>query len=661
VKTHHKIILILTIITLSLLGAKAYRDYLNLNATYQVITKKESESLANLYVIFFQAYKEAFSNDVKLLDEHTYKFLPVIKSTSVAKSFNKIDKSHRNIRLIFNNATEQSNLPSPKEKEGLDYFISNPKSQAYFRQVENQYLFMKPIRVLKSCLKCHGSHANRPEIMKALNKEWNFKENDLIGAVSIAGDNLEIKSSLIEDYVQTMAIYALVGFILLFGLSIIIKNAYKKDENYRKKLEKEVGSHVKTLENQAKLMHHQLFHDSLTGLSNRNQLIEDLSLLFFDGIALVNVDDFKHINDLYGLDAGDEVLISLGGMIKLFAKDYDAKVYKLHADEFAIGLKSIDEDSLEKFVNKLLDELKRFVVITDDDYNIDISATIGAALHEEDLLACADMALKRAKSERISYLLYNPSMKIKKEYAYNIEWTKKLKQAIKDDRIVPFYQGIYRCSDGKLEHYEVLMRCIDEDANPISPIHFLPIAKKNKLYHQLTRIVIEKALKDFANKKASISINLSIIDILDPKIVSFILDKIDSFDNPSRLSFEILESEGIENYQEVFDFIKKLKKRGCKIAIDDFGSGYSSFEHMLNLQVDLLKIDASLVKNIDTNKNARITTHAIVTFAKTIGVKTCAEYVHSETILALLKGMGVDYAQGYHLGKPLPFSKLKEL
>jgi EAL domain-containing protein (putative c-di-GMP-specific phosphodiesterase class I) len=173
--------------------------------------------------------------------------------------------------------------------------------------------------------------------------------------------------------------------------------------------------------------------------------------------------------------------------------------------------------------------------------------------------------------------------------------------------------------------------------------------------------VIEKALKDFANKKASISINLSIIDILDPKIVSFILDKIDSFDDPSRLSFEILESEGIENYQEVFDFIKKLKKRGCKIAIDDFGSGYSSFEHMLNLQVDLLKIDASLVKNIDTNKNARITTHAIVTFAKTIGVKTCAEYVHSETILALLKGMGVDYAQGYHLGKPLPFSKLKEL
>jgi diguanylate cyclase (GGDEF)-like protein len=495
--------------------------------------------------------------------------------------------------------------------------------------------------------------------MRVYENGWGYKENELIGALSIAGNNVHVKSSLMHDYQRGMAIYIFVGILLLLGVSMIIKRAYLKDDIYRTKLEEEVDSNVRALENQAKQMRFQLYHDALTTLPNRNQLIDDLAKCKVQAIALVNVDDFKHINDLYGQEAGDEVLVSVAGMLNIFAKEHDGNVYKLHADEFAIGFGTITKDHLEELVYSLLEQLRRFVVITDDDYHVDVSATIGTALGGENLLACADMALKRAKSQRASYLLYNPSMKIKREYAQNIEWTRKLKHAIRDDRIVPFYQGIYRCEDKTLAHYEVLMRMIDNDGTPISPVYFLPIAKKNKLYHQLTRLVIEKSLRDFAFLNVSLSINLSIIDILNPDTVAFILSQIDAFPEPNRLSFEILESEGIESYQEVFDFLGELKARGCSIAIDDFGSGYSSFEHMLNLHVDLLKIDASLIRDIDTNQNARITTHAIVTFAKAIGVKVCAEYVHSEAIFLLLNSMGVDYAQGYYLAEPLPLSELQ--
>lgn len=657
-KTHHKIIFILTIVTIGLLGAKAYRDYLEVGSTYRVVILEESKSLTNLLLSSRYAYQEPFIDNKDLLNEETYQFLPAIRIKKISEYFHKIDGGEREIRLISPEPRNYSNMPNEDEMSGIEYFLSNSDATTYFDINDDQYLYMVPLKATDLCLNCHGERLDAPVFMRNYENGWNYKKGDLIGALSVSGANVKVKNSLMEHYKNGMAICTLVAIFLLAGVGFIVKRAYQKDYDYKANLEEEVDLHVKTLESQAEQMHYQLYHDPLTNLPNRNKLIEDIAKDIFHAITLINVDDFKHVNDLYGQEAGDEVLVSIGGMLNMFASEHGGTVYKLHADEFAICFKEIDEEYLEGLLGKLLEEMRRFVVITDEDYSVDISVTIGAALGVESLLTCADMALKRAKSQRASYLLYHPSMKIKREYAYNIEWTRKLKRAIRDERIVPFYQGIYNCESKTLTHYEVLMRLIDDDGTPISPVYFLPIAKKNKLYHQLTRIIIEKSLFDFANKKESLSINLSIIDILNPETVSYILESIDNFPNPKRLTFEILESEGIENYQEVFDFLGQLKERGCSIAIDDFGAGYSSFEHMLNLHVDLLKIDASLIRDIDTNENARITTHAIVRFAKAIGVKTCAEYVHSEAIFLLLKSMGVDYAQGFYLAKPLPLDEL---
>ncbi len=234
----------------------------------------------------------------------------------------------------------------------------------------------------------------------------------------------------------------------------------------------------------------------------------------------------------------------------------------------------------------------------------------------------------------------------------NLNWEKKIKSAIEEKRIIPFFQPIINNKTGEIEKYETLIRMIDEDKKIISPYLFLQPSKKYKLYNYLTKIMIEKAFEVFKDINKEFSINISVDDILDESTNNFIIKKLKYYKNPERVVFEILESEGIENYSKVMDFIMDIKACGGKIAIDDFGSGYSSFEHILKLNPDYLKIDASMIKNITRDKNSEIITTTIVEFARKIGLKTIAEFVHSEEVYEKVKNIGVDYSQGYYLGEP---------
>jgi EAL domain-containing protein (putative c-di-GMP-specific phosphodiesterase class I) len=184
------------------------------------------------------------------------------------------------------------------------------------------------------------------------------------------------------------------------------------------------------------------------------------------------------------------------------------------------------------------------------------------------------------------------------------------------------------------------------------PGDFLHIAKKSKLYPKLTREIFTKVTDNLSSKKFEFSINISVDDILDKNTNKFILNCLEKNDIGSWLVFEILESEGIENYKEVTKFLRDVKSLGAKIAIDDFGSGYSNFEYLLKLDIDFLKIDGSLIKNIDVNEDMQIITSTIVEFAKKLKIKTIAEFVHNQKIYDIVKSMGFDYAQGYYIDKP---------
>ena len=195
------------------------------------------------------------------------------------------------------------------------------------------------------------------------------------------------------------------------------------------------------------------------------------------------------------------------------------------------------------------------------------------------------------------------------------------------------------------------MRLIDERGRPIKPDKYLNLSKKLKLYPKITSRIIEQSFEASKKLGVSVSINLSYEDITNPETTSFIKGKLSEYGIAERVCFELLESESIDSYRRVYEFINDLKDMGCSIAIDDFGTGYSNFEHLLRLNVDTVKIDGSLIRNIDKDKNALIMARGIVGFAKKLGLTTIAECVHSKQVFDTVVEIGIDYSQGFYFGQ----------
>ena len=266
----------------------------------------------------------------------------------------------------------------------------------------------------------------------------------------------------------------------------------------------------------------------------------------------------------------------------------------------------------------------------------------------------ADIALKAARSRRKPFLIYDRSLDVEHLYEQNMQWLQRLKSAIDEKRVVPYYQPIFDNTTHTVKSYECLIRLIEKDGSILQPQHFLPISKKARLYHRLTQIMVEESCRYFSGRPESFSVNLSVDDITDEKTVMFIQDKVTQYGVEGQITFEILESEGIENYEEVSEFIHRMKHLGCRFAIDDFGSGYSNFEHLLHLDIDFIKIDGSIIQNLDTDENSLLIVEAIVNIAQKRRLQCIAEFVHNAEVLKIVKGLGIRYAQGFYLGEPKP-------
>lgn len=283
---------------------------------------------------------------------------------------------------------------------------------------------------------------------------------------------------------------------------------------------------------------------------------------------------------------------------------------------------------------------------------ISIRMNIGVAFDSKKLLTQADIALHNAKDAKKHYSYYEKNENVEARYRTNIAMTALIHKALAENRIICYYQPIVSFANSKTIKYETLVRLIDEEGHIISPAVFLPIAKKTKLYAQITRSVIQQACHCFEHRNEEFSINLSIDDIEDSLTVQTIIATLLKTNTASRVVFEILESEGIENYDSVERFITQVKALGAKIAIDDFGTGYSNFEHVLKLNVDYIKIDGSLIQGIVSNHRHRIIIETIVDFSRKIGAETIAEFVSDQAIFNSLLELNVNYSQGYHTGKP---------
>ena len=404
---------------------------------------------------------------------------------------------------------------------------------------------------------------------------------------------------------------------------------------------------------QQKALTTMLYTDSLTNLKNRNALLEAIDVEKKLSLILINIDSFSQINDLYGEEFGNKVLIGFSKQLEnSLSKKTNCQLFRLSGDEFVILSQETDASNLEANVIKLVDYMDKNPIIIDNQ-EISLNITVGISTESNtQLLPTANMALKIARRESKSLLIYNETLSLNLEYEKNLKWIEEIKSAIKEDRIVLYYQPIICNENGEINKYETLIRLIDKNGKTITPYHFLEIAKKAKLYKELTKIVINKSFDAFKNNNYDFSVNLTVEDILDPDINHYIIEKLSQSNIGTRVIFEIVESESIENFETIRTFIKKIKTYGAKIAIDDFGTGYSNFEHLMRLQADFIKIDGSIIKEIVHDKKSALITSIIVSFAKEMGIKTIGEYVENKDIHEKLIELGVNKSQGYYFDRP---------
>lgn len=397
----------------------------------------------------------------------------------------------------------------------------------------------------------------------------------------------------------------------------------------------------------------QLYTNALTGLPNRLSLVSDIIGMDDGALLIINIDDFKEINDFFGHVIGDSVLISLAKKLNnLLGNDKNIELKHLHGDEFALVFKEkpLYNDFLY-LIETLINDIEAMVFYHDNN-ELGVRVTIGAVYSMDSALEKADIALKLAKKTHASYIVYDEHLNIEKQYEENMLWIKKLKNAIHNNKIIPYFQPIFDNKSGKIVSCECLMRMVDEDDNIIPPYKFLNVAKKSRVYSKLTRIMLEKSCQYFEHIDCDFSINISISDMLDKELVEFIKEKVSYYNVADKLVLEILETEGIENYEEISEFIDEMKSLGCKVAIDDFGTGYSNFEYLLKLNIDYIKIDGTLIKNLDTDRNSQVVAQTVVDFAEKLNIVTVAEFVHNEAILKKCKEYNITRSQGFYLGEP---------
>ncbi|ADN09593.1 bifunctional diguanylate cyclase/phosphodiesterase [Sulfurimonas autotrophica] len=462
---------------------------------------------------------------------------------------------------------------------------------------------------------------------------------------------------LIKTYHHTIPPFAQEIFFFLnitaalSGIYILLKYFIRKtDISTKQKLK---DKHNELMEYTQDELTKMFYTDALTGLPNRRALIEAKKEEKHFSLLLINIDTFSQINDLYGEKFGDKVLVEFSKfLLENLKKNPECKFFRLNGDEFVLLSKETNHDAIKHNVELLIHGIHQHPLHIDGQ-DIYLNITVGVSFEETELLLpTANMALKLAKKESKNIIFYSDEASLNEEYENNLKWIQEIKDAILEDRIVMYFQPIMDNSTNTINKYESLIRLVDRQGNIITPWHFLEIAKKAKLYKKLTKIVVKKSFDAFKDNTYEFSVNLTIEDILDKDIKSFIFNMLEEYNIGNRVIFEIVESESIEDFDEIEKFIHEVKKYGCKIAIDDFGTGYSNFEYLMKLQADFIKIDGSIIRTIVEDKRSEILTSVIVAFAKEMNIKTIGEYVETKAIQDKLVELGVNKSQGYYFDKP---------
>lgn len=375
----------------------------------------------------------------------------------------------------------------------------------------------------------------------------------------------------------------------------------------------------------------------------------------------------KDLNAIYNFDNGNFIIKQLNSILnnktknlikKTLNRDIYIKIKNTHADVFEIMLfDDLSVDEIISIKNLIYENIvsKNFKLL-DKNLLINIDVTIGCSKSsEKQIKSYAEKALHEAKLNYLHYMYFD-SFLYKNEFI-NKDLLEILNHNINNNLVEPYFQAIMDNQSNQIVKYEALMRIFDKDGNMLMPNVFIHKAKKSRLYQKLMEILFDKIIIYIQKYKIHISINLDYTDILNPQIKKTIISKIKVNNVGSHITFEVLESEKVSNFELVNDFIKEVRTYGAKIAIDDFGTGFSNYENILNLDIDYIKIDGSLIKKIDEAIYLNLI-KSIVLFSKQQNIKIVAEFVSDLKTLRYVKNIGIDFSQGYHIGKPTHIEEL---
>jgi len=420
-------------------------------------------------------------------------------------------------------------------------------------------------------------------------------------------------------------------------------------------------------------------HDSLTGLANRRRFRGELEqqIDFYaryggqGAVLILDVDHFKHVNDTSGHQAGDNVIREIAELLRARARVSDA-VARLSGDEFAVLLPQIDREGAIRFAEDLRREV-RLQSTTSGPEPITVSvgvAMFGGETEEggEPALVAADLAMYEAKDQgRDRVVLVDEPSEVKAHRRSGLSTSARIRDALVRDRLVLYQQPIVDLRTGKVERHELLLRIADDDGQMLPAGRFIQTAEQFGMVQELDRWVVGEAVamldemheKHEGNGKLKkppfgLHVNLSGSSITDAGVLEFIERSFDTSDAyPGAITFEITETAAIRNFEAAGAFADRLTEFGCSIAIDDYGVGFGPFYYLKHLPFDLIKIDGDFIRDLPRNDADQLTVKAIVEIARGLGKKTIAEYVEEPSTVGMLRELGVDMAQGFHLGKPI--------
>ncbi len=396
--------------------------------------------------------------------------------------------------------------------------------------------------------------------------------------------------------------------------------------------------------------------DRLTTLKNRFAFEqEENEITDKSAMLLINVDGFKNINDFYGREVGDEYLKFLSGIVAAFSEmSIVYEIYRVGSDEFGVLVKTRNRDRLIGLASRFIEQIES-TQFSYQHINLGIQVSIGVSTVSP-LLEKADIALRKIKKTRNKFMLYESDRSLEQQVISNLSMMHFIREAIEQGYVEPHFMPIMNNADLTVYGYECLIRLRDKEGKLYYPDEFLHIAKEGRLYGQLTRIMFDKCMQKFTHNDYSFSINISIDDIEDYEVSDYMITRLVKFPEVARrLTLEILESEGVKNYAILQSFIERVKFCGCKIAIDDYGTGYSNLQHLVKLKVDNLKLDGSLIEPMPTEASSFVAVRAIVEMAQDLGIEnTTAEFVSSEQVMQIVRSLGITQSQGYYIGRAAP-------